>query len=55
MRMSLYQTKSRNLLDCDEELKIKPNETLILEDNMHGIKAAHDSGAHVMEIAQPAM
>ena len=41
-------------LTAMEDLKIKPNETLILEDNMHGIKAAHDSGAHVMEIAQPA-
>ena len=37
-----------------KELKIKPNETLILEDNIHGIKAAYDSGAHVMEIAEPA-
>jgi beta-phosphoglucomutase len=29
---------------------VEPIETLILEDNEHGIKAARDSGAHVLEI-----
>lgn len=52
--VSLPKPNPEIYLTAMEDLKIKPNETLILEDNMHGIKAAHDSGAHVMEIAQPA-
>lgn len=31
-------------------LGVKPNETLILEDNEHGIKAALASGAHLLKI-----
>lgn len=32
-------------------LELQPCECLIVEDNMHGIKAAHASGAHVMEVS----
>jgi beta-phosphoglucomutase len=35
---------------CIGMLGIKPEETLILEDNEHGIKAAIASGAHVLHI-----
>jgi beta-phosphoglucomutase-like phosphatase (HAD superfamily) len=34
-------------------LGVEPGETLILEDNPHGIKAARASGAHVMVVANP--
>lgn len=34
-----------------KRLKLKPVECLIVEDNEHGIKAAIDSGAHVMKVA----
>lgn len=33
-----------------ERLRLKPQECLILEDNQNGIKAALDSGAHLLEI-----
>ena len=33
-----------------KKLGVKPEECLILEDNFNGIKAARDSGAHVMQI-----
>jgi HAD superfamily hydrolase (TIGR01509 family) len=33
-----------------KRLKLLPNECLILEDNENGIKAAKDSGAHLMVI-----
>lgn len=33
-----------------EQLGLKPSETLILEDNEHGIAAARASGAHVMVV-----
>lgn len=33
-----------------EKFNVAPSETLILEDNDHGIQAARSSGAHVMEI-----
>ena len=52
--VSLPKPNPEIYLKAMKELKIKPNETLILEDNIHGIKAAYDSGAHVMEIAEPA-
>ena len=32
---------------------VKPKETLILEDNDHGIQAAIASGAHLMKIGVP--
>lgn len=35
---------------CMQKLGVKPSETLILEDNEHGIKAAMASGAHVLVI-----
>ena len=35
------------------DLKVSPNETLILEDNEHGIQAANASGAHLMRIGTP--
>ena len=31
-------------------LGLQPRECLIIEDNEHGIRAARDSGAHVMEV-----
>ena len=34
-------------------LDVAPGETLILEDNEHGIAAAMASGAHVMKIGVP--
>ena len=37
-------------IKCMGKLGVKPNETLILEDNEYGIKAALDSGAHLMQI-----
>lgn len=36
-----------------ERLGVRPEETLILEDNAHGIAAAKASGAHVMVIGEP--
>lgn len=35
---------------CMKKLGVEPHETLILEDNEHGIKAAIDSGAHLLEV-----
>lgn len=35
------------------DLSVKPEETLILEDNDHGIQAAIASGAHLMKIGVP--
>lgn len=35
-------------------LQVKPEETLILEDNEHGIKAAIASGGHLLKIGVPA-
>lgn len=35
---------------CMEKLGVTPGETLILEDNDHGIKAALASGAHLLKI-----
>ena len=37
-------------ITCMERLGVIPNETLILEDNENGIKAAVASGAHLMQI-----
>jgi len=37
-------------LTAMQRLGVEPQETLILEDNKHGIEAAHASGAHVMEV-----
>ncbi len=37
-------------LSCMKKLGVEPHETVILEDNEHGIRAARASGAHVMEI-----
>ncbi len=34
-------------------LKVKPSETIILEDNDNGLQAAYNSGAHVMKISSP--
>jgi beta-phosphoglucomutase len=36
-----------------ERLGVAPDETLIVEDNENGIKAARASGAHVMVVASP--
>jgi beta-phosphoglucomutase len=36
-----------------ERLGVEPDETLIVEDNENGIKAARASGAHVMVVASP--
>lgn len=33
-----------------ERLKLKPNEVLVLEDNVNGIQAAKEAGAHVLEV-----
>jgi HAD superfamily hydrolase (TIGR01509 family) len=35
-----------------QHFNLKPQQCLILEDNPHGIAAAHASGAHVLEIQQ---
>ena len=35
-----------------DRLKLSPNECLILEDNENGIKAALDSGGHLMQISE---
>ncbi|QGY01237.1 HAD family phosphatase [Methylobacterium mesophilicum SR1.6/6] len=37
-----------------ERLGVAPEETLILEDNEHGIKAARQSGAHLLVVQTPA-
>ena len=37
-------------LTCMKKLGVEPRETLILEDNEHGIKAAVASGAHLLPI-----
>lgn len=37
-------------LKAIDRLKLSPQECLIVEDNVHGIKAAHASGCHVMEV-----
>lgn len=37
-------------ITCMQKLGVKPHETLILEDNEHGIKAALASGAHLLKI-----
>lgn len=37
-------------ITCMKKLGVEPHETLILEDNEHGIKAAIASGAHLLEI-----
>lgn len=36
-----------------EMLKVTPRQTLILEDNDHGIQAAIESGAHILRIGDP--
>lgn len=36
-----------------DTLGVSPEQTLIMEDSPHGRKAAYDSGAHVLEIADP--
>jgi HAD superfamily hydrolase (TIGR01509 family) len=40
-------------LRCMIEAGVKPNETLILEDSVHGIEAAVSSGAHVLSVKSP--
>lgn len=35
---------------CMKRLEVSPRETLIIEDNEHGIKAAVASGAHLMTV-----
>ena len=37
-------------ITCMKKLGVEAHETLILEDNEHGIKAAIDSGAYLMEV-----
>lgn len=37
-------------LSCMSWLNVKPEETLILEDSEHGVRAALESGAHLMRI-----
>lgn len=37
-------------LTAIKRMELKPEECLIVEDNPNGIQAAHDSGAHVMEV-----
>ncbi len=37
-------------ITCMNRLGVKPDETLILEDNEHGIKAAKASGAHLLMV-----
>ena len=37
-------------LTCCARLGLAPQECLIVEDNPNGIKAAYDSGAHVLEV-----
>lgn len=39
-------------LKAIEQFSVKPDECLVLEDNLNGIKAARAAGAHVMEIHQ---
>ena len=36
-----------------KQLKIEPSESLILEDNEHGIQAALASGGHLLKIGVP--
>jgi beta-phosphoglucomutase-like phosphatase (HAD superfamily) len=33
-----------------ERMRLMPTECLVVEDNPNGIKAAHDSGAHVLVV-----
>jgi len=40
-------------LKAMSELGVQPHETLILEDNEHGIQAARASGAQVLVIGTP--
>ena len=37
-------------IEAMERLGVRPDECLVVEDNENGIRAAHASGAHVMEI-----
>jgi beta-phosphoglucomutase len=37
-----------------ERFGLRPEECLILEDNEYGLKAARDSGAHVLQVGSPA-
>lgn len=37
-------------ISCMEKLGVYPHETLIIEDNEHGIKAANASGGHLMVV-----
>lgn len=36
-----------------ERLQVRPESTLVIEDNEHGVKAAQASGAHVMIVREP--
>ena len=36
-----------------EQLGVSPSETLIIEDNEHGVQAATESGAHVLRVSDP--
>jgi HAD superfamily hydrolase (TIGR01509 family) len=40
-------------LTAMDRLRVRPNETLIVEDNENGVKAATDAGAHVMVVEGP--
>ena len=36
-----------------ERLNVLPSETLVVEDNAHGIEAARAAGAHVLVVSDP--
>lgn len=36
-----------------ERLKVSPSETLVVEDNEHGVRSAQDAGAHVLVVSGP--
>lgn len=40
-------------LKAIKKLNLTPNECLIYEDNQNGLKAAYESGAHVMKVESP--
>jgi HAD superfamily hydrolase (TIGR01509 family) len=41
-------------LEALKRLSSAPSETLVVEDNAHGIQAATEAGAHVLQVADPA-
>ena len=48
--VSMPKPNSEIYVTAMNKLGVKPEETLILEDNENGIRSAIDSGAHLMRI-----